>query len=66
MENIHQVFIKYHNVLVYRSSLKEKVPVNTRNTAPNTFNISFFVVPHLHQILNHDGTYQIETTRHPN
>ena len=47
MEDNHQMFIKYHNFLVYRSSLKEKVPVNTRNTTPNTFSISFFVVPHL-------------------
>ena len=44
-EDIHQGFIEYHNFLVYRSSLKE-VLVNTRNTTPNTFSISFFVVPH--------------------
>ena len=47
MEDIHQVFIKYRNYLLYRSSSKGKVPVNTRNTTPNTFSISFLVVPHL-------------------
>ena len=36
MEDIHQVFIKNHNFLVYRSSLKEKLAVITRNTTPDT------------------------------
>ena len=37
MKDIHQMFIKYCNFLAYRSFLKEKVPVNTRNTTLNTF-----------------------------
>ena len=51
MEDIQQVYIKYHNFMVYRSSLKEQVPINTRNTTSNTFSVSFFVVPHLSMVL---------------
>ena len=57
MEDIHQMFVKYHNFLVFKSFSKEKVPVNTSNTTPNTFNI---------KLLSYDGIYQIETTRHSN
>ena len=46
MEDIHQVLIKYRNFLVYRNRLKENDPVNTTNTMPNTFSISFFVFTH--------------------
>ena len=49
MEDIHQVFIKYNNFLVYGSSLRDTVPVNTGNTTPNTFSIIYSpnTFPHL-------------------
>ena len=47
MKYIHKVFIKYHKFLVYKCSLKKKVPINTRNTTLNTISNSFFVVSYL-------------------
>ena len=80
--DIHQVLIKCHNFLVYRNSKKkkEKDPVNTTNTIPNKFSISFSVCPHLPLVswglsylksmilkkLHFNDTYQIKTTRYPN
>ena len=43
----YQVFIRYHNFLVYRSSLKEHISVSTRNLRRIQPSLAFFSPTHV-------------------
>ena len=57
MEDIYGMFIKYHNFLVFRSSLKEKVPVDTSYTTVNRGILR--ILPNIQDKISHKNSWQL-------